>query len=207
MQLKNKMASKCWNVFGMAVLGMAAVAPAQAQVYRCEVAGKVEYQQQPCTAGSTSGAKLSIAASEKPDIYTTLTAGMSLAQVQQAVPQAKTGKNDTLKNGARELLRVDSINVAGQSFDAKFFFIDGKFHRVNFSGAMNTSNEENTRVFEKLSEIFRARYGKPTHHKLSNERMGLVGRADWDIGKGEVWIITVPVTGSTSFVAFGFLPN
>lgn len=181
---------------------------AQAQVYRCEVGGKVEYQQHPCADAARQSSKLMAAPASKPELWTAvLTQGMTPEQVRQAVPQARPGGNDSLKNGARQLLRMEPTTVAGLDFDAKFFFLNDKFLRVNFSGPMNVDNEVNLRAFDKIAEIFQSRYGAPANRKVSNARHGLSARAEWNLRQGEVWMIISPVSANTSSINFGFLPK
>ncbi|QIL82541.1 hypothetical protein G7047_23330 [Diaphorobacter sp. HDW4A] len=178
----------------------------QAQVYRCEVAGKVEFQQHPCAAASGSS-KLVSAATDQPPLWTTLTRGLTVDEVLKAVPQAKLGDDDKLKNGARSLLWVKRISAGGQDFDARFFFLNDRFHRVNFSGSMNHSNELSMKTFDKLAETFQRSYGAPADKKFINESMGMAASATWNINQGEVWLILVPVTANTAFVNFGFVPK
>ena len=185
------------------------VGHAQAQVFKCEVAGKVAYQQQPC-AGAGSAKQLAAAqhkAAASPNLWTQLRQGMPLAEVQRLVPEGKPGKSSRLKNGAVALLQVPDVAVAGLTFQANFFFLDDKFHRVNFSGPMANGNADNLRAFEKAHDIFRGRYGAPAVKEVKDEPRGLSGRADWKIESGEVWMVLVPVGADTSLFNFGYLPN
>lgn len=182
---------------------------AQAQVFKCEVAGKIAYQQQPCEGlGAT---KQRAAAQPKPaaspNLWTQLSQGMSVAEVQRQVPEAKPGDRDQLRNGALALLQVPSVSVAGLGFQAQFFFLDDKFHRVNFSGPMANGNAANLQAFEKLHDIFRGRYGVPVVKEVKDSAKGLSGRADWKIDAGDVWMILVPVGANTSLFNFGYLPK
>ena len=197
------------RAMAQAVLMLGATLPllAQAQVYRCDVAGKVEYQQQPCAAAANGSGKLVVAANDQPNLWTNLTRGMTVDEVLKAVPQAKLGDDDKLRNGARSLVWVNRIAAGGQDFDARFFFLNDRFHRVNFSGPMNYSNQLSMKTFEKISETFQRRYGPPADKKFINEQMGMAASATWNTNRGEVWIILVPVTADTAFVNFGFVPK
>ena len=193
-----------------ALAGLGWAPHVQAQVFKCEVAGKVAYQQQPC-AGAGSAKQLAAAqpkVAALPNLWTQLRQGMPLAEVQRLVPEAKQGgKSSRLKNGAVALLQVPDVTVAGLSFQANFFFLDDKFHRVNFSGPMANGNADNLRAFEKIHDIFRGRYGAPAVKEVKDEPRGLSGRADWKIESGEVWMVLVAVGPDTSLFNFGYLPN
>lgn len=197
------------RAMAQAVLMLGATLPllAQAQVYRCDVAGKVEYQQQPCAAAASASTQLVSAPTESPNLWTTLVRGMTVEEVQKVVKQAKPGDNDSLKNGARALLQTSRIAAGGQEFEARFFFLNDRFHRVNFSGPMNVENGLNLKTFEKLTETFQSRYGAPVERKVRHQNAGLSASASWNTDKGEVWVIVVPLAADTSFVNFGFVPK
>ena len=113
----------------LAVGLMTAAMPAQAQVYKCKVDGKVSYQAMPCSAGVDAGLKLpgsggagNAAASPRMP-WTGLKVGMTVAEVQKQVSGLPPPlKPDSLMNGARELLAKE-VKVAGETFRAGYYFM------------------------------------------------------------------------------------
>ena len=192
------------NIWMVATLCIGVSSFSHAEVYKCENAGKISYQQSPCETKSKS-TKMAMS-SASPNLWTNLKSGLSVAEVQRMVPQAKKGDYSSLSNGARGLLQVSSVNVAGKKFAANFFFLGDRFHRVNFSGAMNDSNESNLKAFNQIFEGFQSRYGVAANRRIANE-YGLSARAEWKLPTGEVWIVVVPITATTSLLNFGYFPN
>ena len=179
---------------------------ANAQIYKCVKDGKTSFQEQPCDPGSTISKSIS-SRSATPILWTNLKHGMSVEEVQRKVPEAKAGTNDSLSNGARQLLRVDQVPIAGASFDAGFFFASGKFIRVNLSGPMNVANEDNMRTFDRVVTLFRSKYGSEIRNNVSNARSGLPSKAEWQIDGGKIWVDIVPITASTSMLILGYVPT
>ncbi|MFG5775639.1 hypothetical protein ACFIQF_01050 [Comamonas sp. J-3] len=195
-------------VFTFLLGGAFALAPAlgNAQVFKCEVGGKIVYQQQACQGAATS-VQLANKAPANPNLWTDLKAGMTVGEVKRLVPQAQTGNSDTLRNGAKALLTVAPVSVVGLDFSPNFFFLGDKFHRVNFSGPMGNDNASNKRAFDKLVDTLRQRYGSPATHEVKDTPAGLSARADWQIAAGEVWLVVVPVGPQRSLFNFGYLPK
>lgn len=195
-------------VFSLLLCSAAALVPAvaNAQVFKCEVGGKVVYQQQPCQ-GAASSVQLASKAPAQPNVWTDLKAGMTMGEVKRLVPQTQSGNGSSLKNGAKALLTVAPVSVAGLDFEPNFFFLGDKFHRVNFSGPMGNDNASNKQAFDKLLDIFRKRYGNPATQEVKDSPNGLSARADWQIATGEVWMVVVPVGPGKSLFNFGYLPK
>lgn len=183
----------------------------QAQSYKCLKAQKVSYQQYPCEPDSTAvqpaESVLSNKGSTKTNLWTNLKQGMSLAEVRQKVPEAKPGDNASLSSGARGLLRIENVAIAGTNFTAQFYFSADKFIRVNLSGSMSETNENNIKTFEKILEIFKPIYGTELSRELNNEKIGLSGNAEWKIDAGKVWISILPITDTTSMLNLGYVPD
>lgn len=180
-------------------------AEAHAQVYKCVKAGKTQYQDSPCDPSSTV-AKVVASAGSSQMIWTGLKQGMTVDEVRQNVRNAKAGAEDRLFNGARELLRVEGVNVAGIAFNAGFFFQAGRFAQVNLSGPAMVGNKENLGNFDRVVADFRAKYGQESRNKVSNERFGLSADAEWLKEGGRVWVSVIPVTADTSMLNRGYVP-
>ena len=206
MQLLTPSASA--TVFSFLLGGAAALAPAwaNAQVFKCEVGGKIVYQQQACQGAATS-VQLASKAPANPNLWTDLKAGMTVDEVKRLVPQTQAAKSSSLRNGAKALLSVAPVNFAGVDFEPNFYFLDDKFHRVNFSGPMANDNASNKQAFDKLVDQLRKRYGSPATHEVKDSPSGLSARADWQIPSGEVWLVVLAVGPRTSLFNFGYLPK
>ena len=100
------------NIWMVATLCIGVSSFSHAEVYKCENAGKISYQQSPCETKSKS-TKMAMS-SASPNLWTNLKSGLSVAEVQRMVPQAKNGDYSSLSNGARGLLQVSPVNFAGK---------------------------------------------------------------------------------------------
>ncbi len=110
---------------------MTAATPAQAQVHKCVVDGKVSYQAMPCN-GEAEGALKpvqddgvgrDVATLRK--LWTGLESGMSVADVLERVPGATApSKVERMANGAVVLLEKD-VQLAGTTFKGRYYFLDG----------------------------------------------------------------------------------
>ena len=99
------------------------------------------------------------------------------------------------------------MNFAGVDIESNFYFLDDKFHRVNFSGPMANDNASNKQAFDKLVDQLRKRYGSPATHEVKDSPSGLSARADWQIPSGEVWLVVLAVGPRSSLFNFGYLPK
>jgi hypothetical protein len=85
------------------------------------------------------------------------TAGMSLAEVQQVVPEAREPDNAAELPAGRgtELLALDQTVIAGHRFKARFFFKTERLVQV----ALAETGEIPMKDFEKFRDLLRAKYG------------------------------------------------
>ena len=191
----------------MVTLCLLRVPLSQAQIYQCSKNGQSSFQDHPCDVGTASAHPIKIREeSGSHIIWSGLKYGMSADEIQQRVPGAQAAGGDFLVTGARELLSLDQVSMAGTTFSAEFFFIAGKFTSVNLSADPIVSNQENTVNFEKLCSVLRARYGAETRRKVDNEQWGLSADADWNTADGKVFASIVPTTADTSRLITGYVP-
>ena len=191
----------------LATLGLLQVPLSQAQIYQCSKSGQSSFQDHPCDPGTASAHPIKIHEDSSSNIlWSGLKYGMSTDEVQQRVPGAQAATGDHLATGARELLSLDHVSMAGTTFGAEFFFIAGKLTSVNLSAEPMVSNRENTANFEKLCSVLRARYGAETRRKVNNEKWGLSADADWNSANGRVFAGIVPTTADTSRLITGYVP-
>jgi hypothetical protein len=188
-----------------AVFAMFLASTAHAQMYQCVKDGRTSFQDAPCDPASSLSKSIATAAPHM--LWNGLKSGMTVDDVQKKIRNAKPGTDDWLASGARELLRVERVTLAGTFFDAGFFFDSGRFRQVNLSGSLMVSNEDNLRAFDRVSTDFRNRYGRETYRKVANDYSGLSASAEWLNDDGKVWASIVPITATTSMFNVGYVPK
>lgn len=146
-------------------------------------------------------------ASNGPFNWDVLKAGMSIEEVKQKFPNLKPGNEGKLVTGAAEMLHASQVSLEGVPFEAGFFFIGGKFTQVNLLTATADKNETNLKVFEKLFNEFRAKYGPETKKTVKHDAYMLSADAAWANEKGRIWVGVMPLTADTSNLLAGFVPK
>lgn len=179
---------------------------AHAQIYQCTKGGKTAFQDSPCDAGSAAKV-IANRASSGAFNWDELKPGMSVDEVKQKFPGLKPGNEGKLVTGARELLHGSQVSLGGVTFEAGFFFIGGKFTQVNLLTDAADKNETNLKVFEKLFNEFRAKYGPETKRVVKHDAYMLSADATWESEKGKVWVGVLPLTADTSNLLAGFVPR
>jgi hypothetical protein len=178
-----------------------------AQIFQCVKEGKTSFQEAPCDPKSSVSKSITARTPGPQALWDGLKYDMTVNEIRQKVPNAISKSEDSLASGAREQLRLERVQVAGLSFTAQFFFGGERFRQVNYAGPMMVSNEDNLRAFNQVLADFRTTHGRESRHKVSDERFGLSASADWFNESGNVWIVIVPVTATTSLLNFGFTPT
>jgi hypothetical protein len=193
---------------GICLLMAALWAHAQ-QVYKCTKDGKTSFQQVPC-----EGADITKMAVPKPTGGGLPWDGLRPGMAQDEFRRAVAG---TQPEGDR-LFRKQGLVIAGVSFDAEYHFdgqgrlqfvfadkSDGaKFGLLNLNG-----NDANQADFEKLTAVFRAKYGSEASKSLKNRDTGFPGlsaSADWSVDGIRIFISVSPVTATTSMLRLGYNP-
>ena len=179
---------------------------AHAQIYQCTKGGKTAFQDSPCDAGSTAKV-IANRASSGGFNWDGLKPGMTVDEVKQKFPNLKPGNEGKLVTGAKELLHDPQVSLEGVTFEAGFFFIGGKFTQVNLLTATADKNETNLKVFEKLFNQFRVKYGPETKRVVKHDAYMLSADATWESEKGKVWVGVMPLTADTSNLLAGFVPK
>ena len=195
-----------------------AATPAQAQVHKCVVDGKVSYQAMPCSAGVDAGLKLSgsggagNAAASPRMPWTGLKVGMTVAEVQKQVSGLTPPLTpDQLLNGARELLAKD-VQVAGETFRARYYFLKGGFYQVSMTTEpLVRENDEILALYPKVqAQLLKALGPASGEVPVKDHGGGLLGRTGWNDAAGHnvAWVTVAPASGrSSALLTFGYRPE
>lgn len=119
--------------------------------------------------------------------------GMSVEQVRQRFPGAVApDAPDVLYSGATEALRVPGLELAGQRFQASFFFLDGRLAQVTLGLIDIGSQDVAEQAFEAVSHVLREEHGA----ELTRERTtGMVtkARSTWRSGQTHIVLLYMVV--------------
>ena len=197
---------------------MTAAMPAQAQVYKCKVDGKVSYQAMPCRGEVEGELKLAQddgvgregAALRK--LWTGLKAGMSVAEVKKQrsglmVPE----RPSRLVNGAEGLLEKD-MKLAGALFKVKYYFLDGGYYQVMVTtdNPWLREDDEIRALYGKLQPQVQKMLGKASSEEpLEMRNIGLWGRTEWTDADGNLktWVFITPGPPGQSMLTVGHRPD
>jgi hypothetical protein len=134
--------------------------------------------------------------------------GMSVAEVVQAVPDAKPALGrGKLVTGATELLGVENLPVAGQTFVVAFYFLNGGFAQVDMSSPQYEPNERNIALFEDLLKAFRVKFGPEGGSAVYVRAYGLSANAEWTTNGENLYVTVSPVSQTTSSLRLGLRPS
>lgn len=110
-----------------------------------------------------------------------------------------------LVTGATELLRLESLALAGRTFAVAFYFLDGGLVQVVMSSPQYEANERNIALFEDLLKAFRVKFGPERESAIHERPYGLSATAEWTTEN--LYVAVSPVTQTTSSLGFGFRPS
>lgn len=120
------------------------------------------------------------------------TYGMSVAQVKSKVPKASPPSSNPshLKDGSVELLRLDGINLANDTFTASFYFQAQKLSQVTLSLDKGRSFQSAMLVFDSISDALRAKYGRELDRRVTR---GVLSQAEsqWLSGRTQHHAVSV----------------
>lgn len=120
--------------------------------------------------------------------------GMTAEQVREAFPDAVPAAiTDRLRSGAVKLLEIRDYQIVGKSFDAGFFFLDGRLVQVTLKLKQAGPYRTAMVAFHSLADALRIRYGKEMSSK--EEPGGLMGTAEakWLSGRTNITLICMGV--------------
>jgi uncharacterized protein (DUF1499 family) len=130
--------------------------------------------------------------------WTSLRSGMTVQEVQRAVPSVKMEK-DRDNN-----LRIKSVSIAGHSYeDAYFAFKAEKFLQFHASSGFGSSgigltNSQAKSIFERTVDDLRRQLGQESSLSVTENSRMLSADAEWRLAGGRVSVSVSPITALTS---------
>lgn len=127
--------------------------------------------------------------------------GMSVDDVEKVVPKAAPPPANPghLGDGSEELLCLEGIELVNEKFTAKFFFKAKKLTQVTLSLQEGHTFDEALRVFNRLTEALRTKYGpelsRETHRGMLN-----TAEAEWVSGRTNVNLTAMSVGGNDAIL-------
>jgi hypothetical protein len=108
--------------------------------------------------------------------------GMSLDQVKAVVPGTISPSNpDSYGKDAKELLRLEDIEIMRRMFDAFFIFKNDKLIQVTLSLKKGEKFDSTVLFFKELVLVLRSKYGQELDHEIkpgSAKAIWMAGRTD-----------------------------
>ncbi len=121
------------------------------------------------------------------------THGMTVEQVRAVVPAAASpSKPELLGNGARELLRLDELQVLNLHFRASFYFLSGQLVEVMLSLKNPGTFDVAQTAYETLREALRRKYGPELSQKLERAPLNQA-QATWASGRTDITLFEMSV--------------
>lgn len=138
-------------------------------------------------------------------LWSGTTYGMSPAKVKSTVPNAvkPDDKPGELAGGSLELLRVNGIDIVGQTFNASFFFKDSKLTQVTLSAVDEMSFTGRIETFESLTEALRVKYGKELSRSASTSGLATMD-ANWQSGKTNISVFMMEMGKGKSILNINY---
>lgn len=116
--------------------------------------------------------------------------GMSIDEVRAAIPEVADAANPgELAGGAKGLLTIPKVQIAGSAYQARFFFLNDKLVQVMLSLDNPGKFDSSLRTFETLEELLRVKYGREVQRQV---KRGVVNQASatWMAGGTNISVLT-----------------
>jgi hypothetical protein len=129
------------------------------------------------------------------------TLGMSVDQVRKSVPNVHEPESapGSLGTGAKELLRLDDVELAGHTFHAAFYFLGRSLSQVSLVLDNPPSLHGAMLIFDSITDALRAKYG----HELSKDtHPGLLAftEAHWLSGRTNITLMASGVADNPAIL-------
>lgn len=106
--------------------------------------------------------------------------GMKPLDVIKSVKGSNFIKNGaSIASGGKELIRLDSTQLANESFKVRFYFINERLVQVTLSQNIAKTFTSSLVLFESISTILRSEYGKEKSREIDNGRFRKAAQANW----------------------------
>lgn len=94
--------------------------------------------------------------------------GMTVEQVKSVIPNAITPETPgDLYGGAKELLRLENVEIVNRDFIVHFYFLGGKLTQVTLSLRKGYDRESVKLTVDSLNEVLRAKYGREINEDIN----------------------------------------
>lgn len=134
--------------------------------------------------------------------------GMTVEQVKKVVPKAQRPKTpENLREDLPELLRINNVQIVNNTFVAHFYFRDGKLFQVSLTLRDPGKFVDAMRVFDSLTEVLRAKYGKEITMKVINEDdVGSFDSADatWVSGRTNIDLYLLSINDGDALLKINY---
>lgn len=121
------------------------------------------------------------------------TYGMSVSEVREKIPNVKNSeKVSKLHDGSVELLRLESVDIVGKTFDALFYFQADRLVQVTLKLTGQYTFHSGFLVFESLTEALTAKYGTELSRKVIRDTLNKAD-ATWVSGRTNISMLLLNV--------------
>lgn len=116
--------------------------------------------------------------------------GMSPQQVRSVVPGAvESGEgSSTLGSGAKERLRLNKVDLVGETFHASFYFLGNKLSQVMLSLENPPPFRQALGTYEWLIEALRSKYGRELSSEASPGKTSSMMSTTWLNGRANITV-------------------
>lgn len=119
--------------------------------------------------------------------------GMTAEQVKAVFPNAENpAKPSQLGNGAKALLSLPGVQIAGTTFRANFYFLSEKLVQVTLTSQDRGQFDTVLRTFETIEELLRAKYGREIQREVKRGTLSQAS-ATWMSGSTNVSVLAMGV--------------
>lgn len=147
---------------------------------------------------------ISVPAKAQP-LWGDTTSGMNPSQVIEIVKGSRLVQDGyTLESGARELIRLDDLNVVNESFDVRFYFLEQSLIQVTLGLNDERSFSSTLLVFDSLADALRSKYGKEISESIDNRSILKKAEANWVNGRTNINLLVLSVGNSPAILNLNY---
>lgn len=120
--------------------------------------------------------------------------GMTVAEVRKAFPKAKDNPKASMPNqqrvdGAKWMLELPDVKIAGLTFIASFAFLNDELDQVNLNAEGSTKQIKDAHT--RLVNSFRAKYGAPVEENNFSTKYHSNVSEKWMSNSTQISILTI----------------
>ena len=133
------------------------------------------------------------------------TSGMNPSQVIEVVKGSRLAQDgDTLGTGARELIRLDDLNVVNELFDVRFYFLEQSLTQVTLGLNDERSFSSTLLVFDSLADALRSKYGKEMSESIDSRSILKKAEANWVTSRTNINLLVLSVGNSPAILNLNY---